>query len=291
MASKEYLNYEGLQEFYAKLKQKYGVALQFKGTVQDVAALPSLGSGTTVKQGFVYNIVDEDETTADFVEGAGHVLRAGSNVAAVNVAAGGAPEVLKWDILAGFFSVDDKLTFGDTMPATPADGDTFLYMGDTTHTFSAVTGLVGTENPHALGYYEVDATAPEGYAVTTDTLPEHTYAAFSDGTDTYFTESATPQVGDAVYTISGGTKTDTGETVDTVSGDIITVTNITTAGDLTRTAASDAYIDEKTYYTAAEQYITGVIYVYDQSTTSWVAQTAGDTYVPITNAEIDALFD
>lgn len=289
MASKEYLNYEGLQEFYAKLKQKYGVALQFKGTVQNVAALPSLGSGTTVKQGYVYNITDEDETTADFVEGAGHVLRAGSNVAAVNVAAEGAPEVLKWDILAGFFSVDDKLTFGDTMPATPANGDTFLYMGDTTHTFTKVTGLVGNENPHALGYYEEDSSAPEGYAVTADTLPEHTYAAFSDGTNTYFTASATPTAGDAVYTITGGAKTDTNETVDTVTGDDITITNIT--GTFTRAAADDEFLAEKDYYTAEEQYITGVIYVYDSAQSKWVAQTAGDTYVPITNAEIDALFD
>jgi len=286
MAAKKYLDYAGLQEFYAKLSQKYGVALQFKGTVQNIAALPDL-STDPVKTGYVYNIVEEGETTSDFVEGAGHVLRAGSNVAIVNTAQEGDPAVLKFDILAGFFSVDDKLTFGDTMPANPADGDTFLYMGETTYDYTEQT-VTASSNPKALGYYEENGGV---YTLTNDEVPVQIYRAFSDGTDTYFTKSATPQAGDAVYTISGGVVTDTNETVDTVTGDIITITNITTAGDLTRTAASDEYIKEKSYYTRAEEYVTGVIYVYNATAGEWEAQSSGDTYIPITTQEIDALFD
>ena len=288
MSAKKYLDYAGLQEFYAKLTQKYGVALQFKATVQNIAALPDL-STDPVKTGYVYNIVEEGETTSDFVEGAGHVLRAGSNVAIVNVAAEGSPEVLKFDILAGFFSVDDKLTFGDTMPATPADGDTFLYMGETSYEYTKVLTVTAATNPKAEGYYEEDGSS--GYQLTNDTEPVQIYRAFSDGTDTYFTKSATPQVGDAVYTISGGVVTDTGETVDTVVGDIITITNTTTAGDLTRTAASDEYVDEKDYFTREEEYVTGVIYVYNGTSHEWEAQSSGDTYVPISTQEIDALFN
>ena len=46
-----------------------------------------------------------------------------------------------------------------------------------------------------------------------------------------------------------------------------------------------------TYYEKVEQYVTGVIYVYDGTQSEWVAQGSGDTMVPITNLEIDALFD
>ena len=47
----------------------------------------------------------------------------------------------------------------------------------------------------------------------------------------------------------------------------------------------------KTYYEKNEQYVTGVIYVYDASTTSWIGKSAGDSFIEITDAEIDALFD
>ena len=213
MAQKKYLDYDGLVEFKAKLEQKYGTVIQFKGTVQNIAALDLAHA----KAGYAYNIVEAGTTTSDFVEGAGKELRAGSNVAAINVAAEGSPEVLKWDILAGFFSVDDKLTFGGSMPANPVDGDTFLYLGETTYEYNEVTPA-GTENPHDLGWYESDGQG--GYALSSDT------------------------------------------TVDVA----------------------------KTYYTKDEQYVTGVIYVYDGTAGEWEAQTAGDTMVAITNAEIDALF-
>ena len=191
---------------------------------------------------------------------------------------------MKWDVLGGVFELDDRLQFGSTMPVDPEDGQTFLYMGDTTYTYSAVSGLTGNENPHALGYYEEDGGV---YSLTNDTEPIQVYKAFKDASDTYFVKSATPQVGDTVYTISGGVATDSGYTVDAVNDDVITVNG----SDYTRSATDDEYISEKTYYTRQEQYVTGVIYVYDDSTSAWVAQSSGDTFIPITNNEIDALFD
>ena len=45
-----------------------------------------------------------------------------------------------------------------------------------------------------------------------------------------------------------------------------------------------------TYYTKNEEYVQGVVYRYDDSTSKWVGLSAGDTFTAITNEEIDALF-
>lgn len=45
-----------------------------------------------------------------------------------------------------------------------------------------------------------------------------------------------------------------------------------------------------TYYQRNEEYVTGVIYVYNSTTSKWVAQSSGDIMIPITNSEIDSLF-
>ena len=45
-----------------------------------------------------------------------------------------------------------------------------------------------------------------------------------------------------------------------------------------------------TYYTKNEQYVQGVVYQYDE-TEGWQALNSGDTFTPITNEEIDALFN
>ena len=217
MAQQKYLNYSGLTYFKEKLDAEYASikAFVFKGTVADVAHLPTVG---TTAIGSIYNITNADETTADFVEGAGHPIQAGENVVAINTAAEGDPVVMKWDVLGGVFDIEDRLQFGSTMPSSPVNGQTFLYMGDTTYTYDEVTP-VGDENPHDEGWYVSDGAG--GYTLTSDT---------------------TVQVG-------------------------------------------------TTYYTKNEQYVTGVIYVYDSATTSWVAQSSGDSMIPISNGEIDALFD
>lgn len=45
-----------------------------------------------------------------------------------------------------------------------------------------------------------------------------------------------------------------------------------------------------TYYIRNEQYVHGVIYVYDSVGSAWVAQSSGDTMVAITAAEVEVLF-
>lgn len=217
MAQKTYLDLSGLTYFKQKLDAAYAPikALVFKGTVADVAHLPTVADEAI---GSIYNITAAGTTTADFVEGAGLPLQAGENVVAVNTASEGDPVVMKWDILGGVFEINDRLQFGSSMPANPTNGQTFLYMGATTYTYDEVTPA-GTENPQEEGWYVSDGAG--GYELTTDTE------------------------------VQGGT----------------------------------------TYYEKNEQYVTGVIYVYNSSSSAWVAQSSGDTMIPITNGEIDALFD
>lgn len=213
---KDYLSYRGLTYFKSKLDEEYASikALEFKGVRANIAALPTIANEAV---GNMYTVTTGGTTTADFVEGAGKTLQDGENVVAVNLGDETTPN-MKWDILGGVFEINDRLQFGSTMPASPEDGQTFLYMGDTTYTYDEVTP-VGDENPSELGWYESDGAG--GYVLSSDA------------------------------TVDAG----------------------------------------KTYYTKNEQYVTGVIYVYDASTTSWTGKSAGDSFIEITDAEIDALFD
>ena len=254
-------------EFVHQEIASIATAIVFRGVVADVAHLPVIADEV---EGNMYNVTAKGETTADFVEGTGKVLDAGSNVVVVNIKTGvdyravvpvgdedpseegwyeydGSEYTLsadtevdgsktyyeqydvmsnKWDILGGVFDVSEleaqinvRLTFGETMPQSPEDGDTFLYLGDTSYTYDAVSP-VGTENPQEEGWYVEDTLNPGQYVLTTDTEV---------------------QVG-------------------------------------------------TTYYEKNEEFVQGVIYKYDEATTSWEAKTAGDTMVEITNAEIDQLF-
>lgn len=216
MSVKKYLDYDGLSYFKDKLDLEYASikALEFKGVKANIAALPTIANEAV---GNMYTVTTGGTTTADFVEGAGKTLQDGENVVAVNLGTDAVPD-MKWDILGGVFDISDRLQFGSTMPSNPTNGQTFLYMGDTTYEYEEVTP-VGTENPQEEGWYVSDGAG--GYTPTTDT------------------------------TVQGGT----------------------------------------TYYTRSEQYVTGVIYVYDSTGSAWIPQSSGDNMIPITNGEIDALFD
>lgn len=325
MAEKEYLDYEGTVELVAKIKEYIGDAgkLELKGKAATVASLPALN---LQKVGWMYTVIAAGKTTADFTDGAGLEVAANSEVAAVKVegetentifsvddgttylaadlteytptgAVGSATklcdayiaastdagltegdlyitddngssfyhvtalgetvadftktqvadetaletlntkygdnefvdlnkytetvtgEVMKWLLIGPVFDVSDKLTFGDGMPSDPNDGDTFLYMGETTYVYTPVTPEVG-DDPAALGWYH--STDGETWELATE----------------HEADTATYQ-----------------------------------------------------YATKDEQYVTGVIYKYNLATTSWVAQSSGDTMVPISKAKIDALFD
>ena len=219
MAQHEYLNEVGTQHMIDRIKEliaDVGHVVQ-KGVVQNVAALPALAG---LKDGWMYTIQEEGQTTADFIEGAGQRIAPNSEVLVVDTSATTTP-VLKWAVIGPIFDVSDRLQFGISFPASPTDEQIFLYMGETTYTYTynAVTPE-GTENPQEEGWYVSDGAG--GYELTTDT---------------------TVQSGTIYYT-----------------------------------------------RTATEQYVKGVIYKYSTATSEWIAQSSGDSFVPITNAEIDTMF-
>lgn len=216
MATKKYLDYEGLVELVDKIKDYVGDAgkLEFKGAVSTVSGLPTV---STQKVGWMYTIQTQGETTSDFTDGAGLTIAANSEVAAVSVDVSGTP-TMKWCLLGPIFDVSDKLTFGTSMPSNPSDGDTFLYLGNTTYTYSVVQEPDPSANPSEEGWYEDDGEG--GKRLTSDTVVE----------------------------------------------------------------------PNKTYYTRAEQYVKGVIYVWNETSSVWVAQSSGDVMVAITTNEIDDLF-
>lgn len=163
MATKKYLDLEGLQRFLQKADERYASiqALVYKGVVADIAHLPSVANEAI---GNMYTVTEGGTTTSDFVEGAGKDLQDGENVVAVNTGTDETP-VMKWDILGGVFKITDRLQFVETMPAEPVDEQIVLYLGDTTYTYSAVSP-VGTENPSEEGWYELDGT---DYVLSADT--------------------------------------------------------------------------------------------------------------------------
>lgn len=89
MATNQYLDYTGLQRLVENIDKKYApiAALIFKGSVDNIAALPTLNNNT-VKVGWVYDVKVGGGTTTDFIEGAGHILGDGENVACVELITG-----------------------------------------------------------------------------------------------------------------------------------------------------------------------------------------------------------
>ena len=153
MANK-YLDYAGLQRLVENINKKYAPiqAIVFKSTVEDIDSLPALN---TVKAGFMYNIKTGGFTTDDFVEGAGHIVADGENIAAVEL-----------------------LTGNYTSVASPAATDDPKALGWFEATASVVTPI-GTEDPAEEGWYEVDTVVSGAYIRTTDTAV--------DGSKTYYT--------------------------------------------------------------------------------------------------------
>lgn len=71
--------------------------IKYKGSKANIAALPTIA---TTPEGYMYTLISGGTTTSDFVEGAGHNIPDGGNVAAVNVGTEESP-VMKWDTLGG----------------------------------------------------------------------------------------------------------------------------------------------------------------------------------------------
>ena len=291
MAIKKYLDYDGLTELVLKIKELVGDAgsIVYKGTVADVEHLPSLDS--TQKVGFMYTVTAAGETTSDFTDGAGLAIAANSEVAVVEVDVSGTA-TKKWCLLGPVFDVEDKLTFGSTMPSNPSNGDTFLYMGTSTEdTYEAATDLTPLSNPSELGLYVYSSGA---YTLSTDVVAAKAFNLYAwyNGTELLYTESETPSIGDAVYIKESDTSWKSGGTVteyDETQGIKASGATFTSAyyGRFDNSDSSKS----RTYYTLIPGRTQGVVYVYDSTESEWVAKTYNDEIIGITNAEIDDLFE
>ena len=74
-----------------------GTAIKYKGSKANIAALPTVSE---TPEGYMYTLISGGTTTSDFVEGAGHTIPDGENVASVNVGTEETP-AMKWDTLGG----------------------------------------------------------------------------------------------------------------------------------------------------------------------------------------------
>lgn len=296
---KQFLDYEGLQELVAKIKEKYATikAFIFKGTVANIAGLPAIAEQ---KPGYVYNVTKGGTTTADFEIGAGHPLRDGDNVVAINTGTDAVP-VMKWDILGATFVIEDRLQFGDTMPSEPENDQTFLYMGDTTYTYTNVTAtLTPDDNPSTDGYYEYDEANDEYSLSADDHVDESkTYYSFTADVPTsdpqaegFYEYDGAKYIPSSDTTVDGGKTYHKFEIATVTRGDNPSLMDLYESDGSNYSLTSDSYVvGGKNYFSRAEQYVSGVIYKYNTASSSWVPQTAGDTYVPITKTQIDNLFD
>jgi len=174
MANK-YLDYEGLQRLVENINKKYAPiqAIVFKSTVDDIASLPVLN---TVKAGYMYNIKTGGLTTDDFVEGAGHIVADGENIAAV------------------------ELITGYTAVAAPAATDDPKALGwyEAVITYNDVTATLDPgANPAGLGLYEFDGT---NYTLTADTSVTPSKNYFEQVTTYELSQDRLPVAGKTYYT-------------------------------------------------------------------------------------------
>lgn len=296
---KQFLDYEGLQELVAKIKEKYATikAFIFKGTVANIAALPAIADQ---KPGYVYNVTKGGTTTADFDIGAGHPLRDGDNVVAINNGTDAVP-IMKWDILGATFVIEDRLQFGDTFPSEPENDQTFLYMGDTTYTYTNVSAtLTPSDNPSTASFFEYDEVNNE-YNPSADLYVDESKTYYTIASDTPTSDPQAEgfyELDGTKYVASTDTTVDSGKTyykasiATVVRGDNPKTMGLYETDGTDYSLTNDEYVvSGKNYFTRAEQYVTGVIYKYNTASTSWVPQTAGDTYIPITKSQIDSLFE
>ena len=305
--AKKYLDYAGLQRLVDNIDKKYApiAALLFKGTVEDIAHLPAL---TGLKAGWMYNVTTGGGTTSDFVEGAGHILADGENVAVVELITGYTavpaesvtvdkdPKALGWFELVSDEYVPSEDRIADTAKT--------YYTANTTKKWDILGGVFDLED-HYLEFgqefpqnptdgrtflymgeetYVYDpVVSPEGRPVDkgyyekidvyTAVTPEGTENPSEEGW--YESDGQVPPT----YTLSADTTVDGAKTYYAKTEEY-------------QLTADATVVSGKTYYTKDTEYSTGVIYQYDATNTEWVAKSGSGSsdMVPITAAEVDELF-
>ena len=322
---KKYLDYEGLQELVLKIKEYVGDAgkLEFKGTVADVAHLPALNEQ---KVGWMYTVTAKGKTTNDFTDGAGKEVAANSEVAAVKVSGTSTNSV--WSIDGGTSYVNSSLasyvpagTLGsatllakcyvatssdaglveDALYATNDDGSSFYKVTALADTFAEFTKeqeanetALETLNTLFTGDSFVDLN------LYTETKDEDVMKwcligpVFDVSGKLSFTTTTMPVGTDGFVIMYLGETTYTYDAVvdpdPTANPKALGWYESNGSGGYVLTEDEEV-LDAKTYYTKNEEYVQGVVYQYSESEGKYLPLSSGDTFSPITNQEIDRLFD
>ena len=119
MATKTWVtsqNYATTSNVNTLISQAVSTVYTPKGSLADISTLGTLS--TSGKIGDVYNISSEFTTTADFIEGAGKVYPAGTNIVLVEV-----EETKKWDVLAGSIDTSNFVLKTDLVAITETEID------------------------------------------------------------------------------------------------------------------------------------------------------------------------
>lgn len=103
MATKNDARFSNKNDVYTKTEIDQKISSAYKAGGSKTGADLTNALLVAANEGKVYNLDDAFTTTADFVEGAGKALPAGTNVTVVEVtpAEGGTPAVYKFDALEG----------------------------------------------------------------------------------------------------------------------------------------------------------------------------------------------
>ena len=109
-------NYATTSNVNTLISQAVSTVYTPKGSLADISTLTTLV--TSGKVGDVYNISSEFTTTADFVEGAGKVYPAGTNIVLVEV-----EEAKKWDVLAGSVDLSAYIKSSEMVAITSVEID------------------------------------------------------------------------------------------------------------------------------------------------------------------------
>lgn len=106
-----------LQTEFAKYAKKTDIAAAYiaKGSS---SSIPTLSSQTV---GWVYNITSQFTTTSDFVEGAGKVYPAGTNIVCIEVSS-----AKKWDVLSGLVDLSPYELSSNLVAITNSEIDAIL---------------------------------------------------------------------------------------------------------------------------------------------------------------------
>ena len=303
--TKKYLDYSGLQHLVEQIDLKYApiAALIFKGTVEDIEHLPELA---TQKVGWMYNVTTGGGTTSSFVEGAGHILGDGENVAVVELITGYTavpaasvtedkdPKKLGWYELDGADYVPSEDRIADTTKT--------YYTADTVKRWDILGGVFDLEDRYLEFGREMPENPTDGRVflyMGEDTFEYNEVVSptgrpvdqgWYEKVDVY--DLVTP-VGDEDPAALGWYEEDGAGGYQLTADNSVQVGKNYYTKDEEYVLSADVVVDpNKDYYTKDAVLKQGTIYEYDATASEWEPKSSGgtDELVAITNSEIDELF-